>query len=249
MTNHPFRFAWFSSGQDTAARDLLRAAHAAIQNGTIPAELLYVFVNYELGESSEPDAFLQLCNELHLPCGTISSQNFQPDLRRRDRLRWREEFHHCITRFPEIQGADAIVFSGYMLIASKDFCETHAAINLHPALPGGPKGTWQQVIDALVTRRATISGVQIHRVTNQLDAGPALCFCTFTIPDEPDSIQLRTKIRALQTTREIPLQVAALRLLAFRDITFDREGFRTSTGQRLAPIDLTSDINSQIDKS
>ena len=39
-----------------------------------------------------------------------------------------------------------LVMAGYMLIVSPAMCRRYALLNLHPALPGGPTGTWQQVI-------------------------------------------------------------------------------------------------------
>jgi phosphoribosylglycinamide formyltransferase-1 len=45
-------------------------------------------------------------------------------------------------------------------------------INLHPAAPGGPTGTWQEVIWQLIEGRAVETGVMMHLVTPELDRGP-----------------------------------------------------------------------------
>ena len=42
--------------------------------------------------------------------------------------------------------AEVAVLAGYMLIASPRLCRALLCLNLHPAVPGGPKGTWQQVM-------------------------------------------------------------------------------------------------------
>ncbi len=49
---------------------------------------------------------------------------------------------------------DVLVLAGYMLIVSPAMCARYAMLNLHPALPGGPTGTWQEVIWALLERQA-----------------------------------------------------------------------------------------------
>ena len=46
-----------------------------------------------------------------------------------------------------------LVMAGYMLIVSPAMCRRFAILNLHPALPGGPTGTWQEVIWRLLDER------------------------------------------------------------------------------------------------
>ena len=67
-----------------------------------------------------------------------------------------------------------------MLITSPALCRKFAILNLHPALPGGPKGTWQQVIWQLLEEDATETGAMIHLATAQLDRGPVVS--TFRLP-------------------------------------------------------------------
>ena len=54
-------------------------------------------------------------------------------------------------------------------------------INLHPAPPGGPKGTWQEVIWETLRKRLPEAGAQIHVVTEALDEGPPLTYVTFPL--------------------------------------------------------------------
>ena len=58
-------------------------------------------------------------------------------------------------------------------------------INLHPAAPGGPAGTWQEVIWQLIDAEAQQTGVMMHLVTPELDKGPPVTYCTFSIRGEP----------------------------------------------------------------
>ncbi len=73
------------------------------------------------------------------------------------------------------------VLAGYMLITGKEMCQRYDMINLHPAAPGGPAGTWQEVIWQLIKNHTTESGVMMHLVTPELDKGPVVSYCTFPI--------------------------------------------------------------------
>jgi len=57
--------------------------------------------------------------------------------------------------------------------------------NLHPAAPGGPTGTWQEVIWQLIQTNAEQTGVMMHLVTPELDGGPVVAYCTFPIRGRP----------------------------------------------------------------
>ena len=76
---------------------------------------------------------------------------------------------------------DVCVLAGYMLIVSDEMTRRLTLINLHPALPDGPEGTWQEVIWEMIDREATESGVMAHIATEVLDAGPVLAHCVYPI--------------------------------------------------------------------
>ena len=80
---------------------------------------------------------------------------------------------------------DLCVLAGYMLIVGKEMCQKYNMINLHPAAPGGPTGTWQEVIWQLIESEAEETGVMMHLVTPELDKGPPVTYCTFSIRGEP----------------------------------------------------------------
>ena len=60
-------------------------------------------------------------------------------------------------------------------------CRRYTMINLHPAAPSGPKGTWREVIWQLIESRAEQTGVMMHLATPELDEGPPVSYCTFSI--------------------------------------------------------------------
>jgi len=72
-----------------------------------------------------------------------------------------------------------------MLIVGEEMCQRYNMINLHPAAPGGPAGTWQEVIWQLIESGAGETGVMMHLVTPELDKGPPVTYCTFPIRGEP----------------------------------------------------------------
>jgi phosphoribosylglycinamide formyltransferase-1 len=123
-----------------------------------------------------------------------------------------------------------------MLIVGDEMCEKHDLINLHPAAPDGPAGTWQEVIWNLIGEGATQSGVMIHLVTKDLDEGPPITYCTFPLRDtaidplwerhrqklkvksldqitqeEGENNELFKEIRRRGVKRELPLVVQTLK--------------------------------------
>ncbi|MFC1987581.1 formyltransferase family protein [Chloroflexota bacterium] len=80
---------------------------------------------------------------------------------------------------------DLCILAGYMLIVGQEMCRRYNMINLHPAAPGGPVGTWQEVIWQLIDSKAQQTGVMMHLVTPELDKGPVAAYCTFSIQGGP----------------------------------------------------------------
>ncbi len=174
-----YQFGWFSTGRDKAARDLLQAVQSSIELGEIEAEIAFVFSNREPGESEESDLFFKLVEDYHIPLVTFSYQKFKagknmPDSQQQEGLpQWRLGYdREVMSQFRDFS-PDLCVLAGYMLIAGKEMCLKYDMINLHPAAPGGPKGTWQEVTWQLIDNRAEETGVMMHLVTPELDQGSA----------------------------------------------------------------------------
>lgn len=72
---------------------------------------------------------------------------------------------------------DLVVLAGWMLILSPEFLQAAPVpiINLHPALPGEFAGT--NAIQRAFDKRLEIkrSGVMVHRVEAEVDAGAVIC--------------------------------------------------------------------------
>jgi len=186
-----YKFGWFSTGRDKAARDLLEAVNTSIKLGEIRAEIAFVFCNREPGESQESDLFLKLVGDYHIPLICFSYRKFEAGKgapitdQTRSLPLWRLDYDREVMNRLQDFHPDLCVLAGYMLIVGKEMCHKYNMINLHPAAPGGPTGTWQEVIWQLINSQAQEAGVMMHLVTPELDKGPPVTYCTFPIRGKP----------------------------------------------------------------
>ncbi|MEM2960498.1 MAG: formyltransferase family protein [Candidatus Bathyarchaeia archaeon] len=191
-----YKIGWFSSGRDKAARDLLAAVYNAIQDNYIKnCEIDFVFINKDYGESPESDALIDQAQSYGIKVVSFSSKRFKPDQRLKGLKEikekgkdailktWREEYDKQIIRLLNGLKTDLNVLAGYMLIFSKIMVKKYLLINLHPSPPGGPQGAWQDVIWELIRMRADKAGCMIHLVTEELDRGPPISCCAFSIKE------------------------------------------------------------------
>ncbi len=247
-----FQLGWLSTGRDVAARQLLQAAWERMNAGFIPGEIAFCFCDRERGEAEQGDLFLDLVEELGLEVITVSSRRFKPELRKADRERWRTEYHLEVMERIAPQAYDLLVLAGYMLILSPEMCRRFPMINLHPALPEGPTGTWEEVIEELIRQRADTTGAMMHLVTPELDRGPVVAYYSFPIQGGAfDSFwgegaaergPLFWLIRQEGVRREIPLIVLTLKALAEGRIRIKDGKVLDSKGKELAGLSLTEEV-------
>jgi phosphoribosylglycinamide formyltransferase-1 len=235
-----YKIGWFSTGRDKAARDLLKIVYENIKKGKIRnSQISFVFSNRIRGENIESDRFFDLVENLGIELIYLSSRKFKPAIKREDPERWRQLYDEEIIERIDPFRVDLIPLAGYMLILGRKICRRYSIINLHPALPDGPKGTWQEVIWQLIKKEANKTGVMMHIVTPDLDAGPPLTYCTFPIKggkfdplweamrkklkkktleeiktEEGEEEPLFKEIRKEGVKRELPLIVHTLNLLS-----------------------------------
>ncbi len=232
-----YQLGWFATGRDKAARDLLATVYDSIRRGEIKAEIAFVFCNREAGESPDSDLFLKQVRDYRIPLVSFSSQKFAARQKASSQQKtgglppWRYDYDRAIIKRLADFHPDLCVLAGYMLIVTRDLCQKYHMINLHPAAPGGPTGTWQEVIWKLIDAGATETGVMMHLVTPELDKGPPVAYCTFSIRGKPfdrywveynklppDSPQRRSEqnplfqlIRQHGLAREFPLIIATIK--------------------------------------
>ncbi len=271
---------WFSTGRDEAAIWLLRETLNAIQKGFLPIEIAFVFCSREEGDAPESDAFLAFVRQQGLPLVAFSSRRFLPELWRRGKAgderalrEWRHQYHETVAQLlgPHLERVPFSLLAGYMLIVSDEFCERYTLLNLHPALPGGPKGSWQEVIWQLIRQRASEAGAQIHIVTPELDSGPPVSFVRIPIqtPDlqplwealdeklraqpleaiiarEGEKEPLFAEIRRRELAREVPLIHLTLKKLAEREIFLQNKTVLWHGTPMSNGVDLTDEVEAML---
>jgi folate-dependent phosphoribosylglycinamide formyltransferase PurN len=178
------RLGWFSTGGGEGSRGFLNLIQGQIETGSLDARIEFVFCNRERGEAEGSDQFFDLVEGYRLPLITLSSRRYRRENGGGSMRKHRDGFHAAVTRLISDYRPDICVLAGYMLITSPEMCRSLPMINLHPALPGGPAGTWQEVIWKLIEQRAVESGVMAHVATEVVDTGPVLAYCTFPIRGE-----------------------------------------------------------------
>jgi len=189
-------------------------------------------------------------------CEKISSQFSRP----RSGQRWPED---------GMRKVDLIVLAGYMLIVGDEMCKEYDMINLHPAAPNGPAGTWQEVIWKLIKEKKDETGIMMHLVTEKLDKGPPISYCTFPIKGDPfnslwkemeerlkgqsleelikeegESNRLFHAIRQQGVIRELPLIVYTLKRIAEGKIRVKDKKVVDEKGSYVNGLSLNKEIAS-----
>jgi len=245
-------------------------------NGRLNADIMFVFCNWDNTEEPNPKReerrkFFDLVGSYGIPLVTLSWKTFMPELKAEDEVRWRNEYGKEMRRLLSKYKFDLGILAGYMLWVDDATCEDYDLLNLHPALPDGPKGTWQEVIWNLIENNADRQGAMMHICTPDWDRGAAISFCGFPIrggdydelwkrmdaklassplkeiiEKEGDSEPLFKRIREDGAKRELPLVVSTIKQFAEGNIVMtDKQLFRN--GVRLnGPFDVSEDVDRSV---
>ena len=260
------RLGWLSTGRGPGSRGLLAAAQNAIFGGSLNATIDYLLCTRARGEAEGSDAFLALAEGYGLTTVSLPLREYRQ--RRDEDPQWREQYNADLLAIIQGQPVDALVFAGLMHIVSEDIINTAPALNLHPALPGGPVGAWQDVIWELIEQGAGESGVMVQLTTAEVDKGPVIAYCRFPIRgpefdglrrdvagqsvDElrkthGESHPLFAMIRQEGLRREALTLVAALRQIADGSVFIDDGVVKNASGETLSGgIDITREIEAAI---
>jgi phosphoribosylglycinamide formyltransferase-1 len=259
----PLKIGWFSTGRGEGSYGLLSSALEAIDSGDLPVELAFVFVNRVKGQTKRTDRFLELVESRGIPLITLSSRDFR---RANDNRPWaelREAFDEAAIELLRPHKADIAVHAGYMLIAPL-LCSEYLTLNLHPALPGGTIGMWQQAVWDVITGGLDETGAMIHVSTEDVDEGPVLSTAKFSVrgaefdagreelemldvaglnyeqvkQEKGEDLLLFQAIRAAGLLRERPLLVETLKAVASHRID------PTGAGHE---VDLTLEVEQAVE--
>jgi len=245
---------WFSTGRDEAARQLLQAVQAKIYSGDIDGKISLVFSNREPGEATESNLFFELVRSYNIPLICLSHKRFKTDGEGKE---WRSKYDKEVSKRIEKFTPDLCVLAGYMLILSEELCQKYDIINLHPAPPGGPTGSWKEVIWTLIQNKADTAGAMMHLVTPELDRGPTVSYCLFFIKGErfveywqkDDKNMLFRLIRQHELAREFPLITLTLQSLSRGEVNIKDRTVIDAQGNLISGYDLSGKIDEEVKKS
>lgn len=253
------RIAWLTTGRGPGSYGALEYALRAIEAG-LPVELAVLFVNRDPGEAEPADRLMAMAKAHGVPVEMLSSVAFRKARggklsRPGEPLQpWRLEYDAAVAERLARHDFGLGVMFGYMLIATEPLYTRFRFINDHPALPDGPVGTYQEVIAELVRTRAAESGCMMNLVTGDVDRGPVISFCRYSIRDEGSQplwndapagdaplaglqeTALFQEIRRRGVVRERPFLVETLRAIA--------EGRLAVPPQE--PLDLTAAVEADV---
>jgi phosphoribosylglycinamide formyltransferase 1 len=252
------RLGWFTAGRGPGSRGMFERTLAAIDDGSLDASIEFVFMQRERGEGEGSDGFIELAESRGIPAENLSSQRFRRE-HGGDFASHREEYDSQVVEIIAPYEVDVCVLAGYLLILSPVLIAASTFVNLHPALPDGPVGLWQQVIWKLIDQRATETGNMTLIVTNDLDRGPQLTYDRVPVTGaEFDELwksigvwtgpQLKeaagedhplfSAIRAAGVSREPVLLLETLKAMS--------QGTLSATNPPKAPIDLTDQVEAAL---
>jgi len=245
---------WFSTGRDEAARQLLQAVQDKSHRGDIDGKINFVFSNREPGEANESDLFFELVRSYDIPLICLSYKKFKTA---EEEEEWRIKYDREVNKKIAPFASDLCVLAGYMLIVSKELCQKYDMINLHPAPPGGPTGTWQEVILTLIQNEADTAGAMIHLATPELDRGPVVSYCLFSIKSDPfaeywrkgDKDMLFRLIRQHELIREFPLIIFTLQALSRGEVGIKDKRVINAQGKPINGYNLSSSIDEEVKKN
>jgi len=268
-----YKIGWFSTGRGAGSRNLLTAMRESIESGDVKAEIEFVFCSREPGEADGSDSFIRLVTDYGLPLVCFSYQRFKrsrgsPSANPDDLPDWRLDYDREVMSRLSSFNPDLCVLAGYMLVVGREMCAEYQMLNLHPAAPGGPVGTWQDVIWELIDKGAESSGVMMHLVVPELDRGPVVSYATFPIrggdfdrywvdnagmtagqirETQGEENRLFQQIRHHGATRELPLIVATIKAFSQGKVRVTLQGqVVDDKGQPIKGYDLTHEIDRKL---
>ena len=273
------RLGWFSTGRGPGSRNLLKAVMDQKEKGNLDIEIAFVFCNWDNDEEDNPkrdqrQIFFDMVSGYGIPLVTLSWKKFRPELWDSDQTAWRNEYGRELRRLTSGYGAELGILAGYMLWMDDETCREYDMLNLHPALPDGPKGTWQEVIWQLISEKADRQGAMMHICTEEWDRGAAITYCEFPIrggeydrlwSDMEEKLKTRTldqikkdegqdeplfkKIREDGAKRELPLIVSTISAFAEGKVRICNKKLYAKDEPLSGPYDLSESVDSRLEES
>ena len=171
----------------------LQAVLDACADGTIDGDVVCVI-------SDRKNAYgITRAERAGVPARWVSARPFRDDAAA-DRGRGRYDQH--LAEVIEELRPDLVVLAGFMRILSPSFVEQFMGrlINLHPALPGEFPGTHaiERALHAARSGEISRTGVMIHHVIAEVDAGPVIATREVPIHGDDDLEALTARVHAVE---------------------------------------------------
>ena len=183
------RVAVFISGQGTNLQALIEARN----NNHLPIEIVLVVTN------NKDAPGVQIATNASLPVFYLDEAN-----------KTREEYDSLVMEQCRVKNVELIVLAGWMRVLSGQFINNYInkIINIHPALPGKYPGTnaIKRAYNDFQEGKTTSTGVMVHIVVEEVDAGEVIDFMEVPIYKEDRYDMLETRVRGV----EKPLLVNSL---------------------------------------
>ncbi len=243
-----YSFGIFGSFGGKNGIKLVERILTEIREGRLEANVPFVFTSCAFDEPGNAPRLREIVGP-EMDIIPFSARRFRPQLFCTDREHWRVLYHREIVNLISGYQFDAILLVGYMLFTSDEFSRRYHLFNLHPAPPGGPQGSWREVMWKLAEEQAEVAGAQVHLATPAWDAGLPISYFTVSLRSEGfaslweecqrrlitepfsqikaaeyETNPLVNKIREVEVRGELPLLLATLRHLANRDFRLEGEG-------------------------
>ena len=273
-----YSLGWFTTAKGQGSRNLLSAVQDRIVRGEIDAKIEFIFLSREPGESPETDKFIELVKSYGIPLVSYSLKKYRNQLSihpepvegqdEKQLPPWRLDYdREIIKRLSGFPHPQLCVMAGYMLVIGPELCAQFDIINLHPAAPDGPAGTWQEVIWKLIDQRAEASGAMMHLVTPELDKGPVVSYCRYairgpsfdllwdkiggkTVVDikhlDGEANPLFKEIRRHGVTRELPLIGSTVKAFSRGMVAIKKGTIVNCAGKPIKGYDLSAEIDAQV---
>jgi phosphoribosylglycinamide formyltransferase-1 len=250
---------------------MYEAVMAAIADGSLDARIAFVFSNRDRGEDPTTDDFFARIDADGVPLIAKSSIRYRRTVGGERSTpgaplpAWRIAYDREVAEAVSEYRFDVGVLAGYMLIFTAEFVERFPLMNLHPALPTGPIGTWREVNRELIRTSADESGVMMNLAIPAVDEGPVVGYCRYpitgsrfaaarseldeaTLADDTalEQSELFQLIREAGVRREAPFLVEVLGAFASGRIRIEDGSVVYASGRAALPIDLTHEVDQRL---
>ncbi|KAL8928270.1 MAG: hypothetical protein Q9208_001980 [Pyrenodesmia sp. 3 TL-2023] len=149
---------------------------------------------------------LQRARKADIPTACHSMKTFReqhPDVKDEDQLR--KDYDKALVNLVLEDQPNLVICAGYMRILGPEFLDPLArggipAINLHPALPNAfnGKNAIDKAFEAFQKGQTTKTGVMVHYVVAEVDAGEPLVIKELDIDKEESLAQLEERMHRLE---------------------------------------------------